>query len=91
MGRTESSIHEHVYEEGKNCVNCMMKLKPLVLNEKYESGPKPAEGLRVPGVCRKQPGSGAKVENSAVSGLAGPISTRVRRRQGPWLTCLSEG
>lgn len=28
-------IHEHVYEEGKKiCINCMMKLKPLVLNEK---------------------------------------------------------
>lgn len=50
------------------CVNCMMKLKPLVLNEKCESGPKPAEGLGVPGVCGKQPGSGAKVERRAVWG-----------------------
>lgn len=25
------------------CVNCMMKLKPPALNEKYESGPKTAE------------------------------------------------
>lgn len=38
----ENRIHirEHVYEEGKKmCVNCMMKCKPLVLNEKSESGP----------------------------------------------------
>lgn len=53
-------IHERVYEEGKKmCVNCMMKLKSLVLNEKYESGPEMAEGLGVPGVCGKQPESGA--------------------------------
>lgn len=90
-GKNRVFIHGHVYEEGKNCVNCMMKLKPLMLNEKYESGPKLAEGLRVPGVCRKQPESGAEVESRAVSGLVGPISTRVRRRQGARLTCLSEG
>ncbi|XP_044932280.1 uncharacterized protein LOC106005945 [Mustela putorius furo] len=45
-------ICEHVYEEGeKMCVNCMMKRKSLVLNEKAESGPEPAEALGVPGVC----------------------------------------
>lgn len=49
-------------------------------------GLKPAEGLRVPGVCRKQPESGAEVESRAVSGLAGPVTTGARRRQGPWLT-----
>lgn len=36
------------------CVNCMMKGKPSVLTEKRESGPKPAEGLGVPGVCGEQ-------------------------------------
>ena len=53
----ENRIHirERVFEEGKKmCVNCMMKCKPLVLNEKSESGPKPAEGLGVPGVCGEQ-------------------------------------
>lgn len=39
-GRTESSFMSvFVKKEKKMCVNCMMKLKPLVLNEKYESGP----------------------------------------------------
>lgn len=80
-----------MFMKKEKTVNCMMKLKPLMLNEKYESGPKLAEGLRVPGVCREQPESGAEVENRAVSGLVGPISTRVRRRQGARLTCLSEG
>lgn len=48
-------ICEHVYEEGeKTCVNCMMKRKSLVLNEKSESGPEPAGGLGVPGVCGEQ-------------------------------------
>lgn len=39
-GKNRVLIHEHVHEGGKNCVNCMMKFKPLMLNEKYESGPK---------------------------------------------------
>ena len=56
------------------CVNCMMKLKPLVFNEKYEPGPTPAGGLGVPGVCGKQPESGAEVESRAVSGVVGPAS-----------------
>lgn len=38
----------------------MMKLKPLALNEKYESGPGPLQGLGAPGVCRKQSDSGVR-------------------------------
>lgn len=41
-------------------VNCMMKLKPLALNEKYESGPRPPQGPGALGVCREQSDSGAR-------------------------------
>lgn len=44
IGKNRVLIHERVYEGGKKmCVNCMMKLKPLALNEKYESGPELAQ------------------------------------------------
>lgn len=71
------------------CVNCMMKLKPLVFNEKYEPGPKPAGGLGVPGVCRKQPEPGAEGESRVISGLAGPAAARAGRTRGPRLTTHS--
>ena len=65
-------IREHVYEEGeKMCVNCMMKCKPLVLNEKSESGPKPAEGLGIPGVCGERLGKrGGQGETQATADLS---------------------
>ena len=65
----------------KMSVNCMMKLKPLALNEKYESGPGPLQGPGAPGICRKQSDSGVGEE------------TRVRPEEemGPQPVCPSEG
>ena len=76
-------IHECVYKEGKKkmSVNCVMKLKPLVLNEKYGSGPRPPQGPGAPGVCREQLDSGVQ------GGDQGPA----RGGGGTALLCPSEG
>lgn len=66
------------------CVNCMMKPKPLVLNEKYESGPGRAGGLRTPGVWGKQPESRASL-------AWWPCLSQGMEVTRAMLTCLSEG
>lgn len=55
----------------KNVCELHDETQTLVLSKKYESGPTPAEGLGVPGVCGKQPESGAEAESRALSGLGG--------------------
>ena len=83
LGRTESSFMNVFTKKRKKkmSVNCVMKLKPLVLNEKYGSGPRPPQGPGAPGVCREQLDSGVQ------GGDQGPA----RGGGGTALLCPSEG
>lgn len=76
-------IHACVYEREKyESVNCMMKLKPLAPNEKYESGPRPPQGPGALGVCREyDPGAwggdqwpGQRRRRDRVAGLSSELT-----------------